>query len=117
MSMESLLAQDHVTILRPVVVKDASGAATRPTHPIIASNVPARVNVLSSAQINAWAQLAIEADYEVQTKQTGILDGDLIQASDGRILRVQGIKKRMRMGGLVGYHVFPCQEIKGFRVP
>ncbi len=116
MSMQSLLAEDSITVMRPIVQKDLSGGAVREKYQRLFPNVAARVNVLGSAQVLAWAQMEIEANYEVQTEQEGIKNGDLILCSDERILRVTGIKKRIRMGGLDGYHVYPCLEMKGVPV-
>lgn len=116
MSLQSLLGQDTIRIVRPLEqIKDADGAVDVPSalsQNVIYDSVTARVNSLSTQQTMMWNQLGIDATYEVQTQQGGVRDGDFILTSDGLILRVTGYRMRRKIGGLPGYYLYPCTEVK-----
>lgn len=111
MSLEGLLAQDTITIQRPVIVSDDAGGFNQNSWDTIASGVPARVDIMSGNQKMMFAQLQIEVSHTVYTQYTGLRNGDKILTSDNKKLRVVGITKRNAFGNIPLLVDVPCVEI------
>ena len=112
MSLESLLSNDVVQVEKPAHLKDRSGGAiNEPWQPVF-SNVPARVEDMSARQMELWAMKGTEVSTTVYTQQTGIGKPMRLTTSDGRHLRVEGVKFNRAIGGMPDFYEVVCQEIR-----
>lgn len=111
MTMESLIGQDTISIDRPAVVSDDAGGFDPLLWARVATGIAARVDVSSGSQKMMFAQLQIEVSHTVYTQYTGIINGDRITSSDGKMMRVVGVTRRNGFGGIAGYVELPCVEI------
>lgn len=111
MSLESLLAQDTITIQRPSVLSDDAGGFSNEVWNPVATNVLARVDIANGQQKSMFAQLQIEVSHTIFTQYGGIANGDRIVSSDGEIYRVVGISRRKAFGGIPEYYEIATVQI------
>lgn len=103
-----------ITALGPDPVRDRSGGVTHPQRPTVFTNAACRIEAKQSSQITALGELVFKTVYTVYTKQTGIVNGQILQADDGettRTLRVEGNPKNAALGTLDSFFEVPCVEI------
>jgi len=111
MSLESLLAQDTITVERPVISSDGAGGFNQEIWSPVAVGVLARVDIANGQQKSMFAQLQIEVSHTVFTQYGGIKNGDRITSSDGEIYRVVGISRRKAFGGIPEYYEIATVQI------
>jgi head-tail adaptor len=112
MSLESLLDEDRVSFQSPTVTQDTSGGPTRNPWVTEYTDVPARVRDLSAAQILQFLQMNIDVSHKIICQQDGVANGWRSLTSDGRILRVVGVEKVRRMGGIDTFWKIIAKEIR-----
>ena len=112
MSLEALLSNDTITVERPAHLKDRSGGAINEPWQTVYSNVPARVEDMSARQIELWAMAGTLVTTTVYTQQTGIGKPMRITTSDGRHLRVEGVKFNRAIGGMPDFYEVICEEVR-----
>lgn len=100
-----------VTLERPVVTKDTSGAPKR-TFAAVAGTVPvlAAVQPLSAHAIGLFAARSLDVDHAVYTEtDPGFQRGDRLAVSDGRYLSVEGL---LDQAGAARVFKWACKELK-----
>jgi SPP1 family predicted phage head-tail adaptor len=104
LSLDALLSQDSVTIQRPTSAKDASGGSTRLPFTDKAAEVPARVESLSSRQRLQYQQFAIPVTHRIFLPLgTDVDNGDVVQTSDGLVIRVIEYNENRPIGSMEGF--------------
>lgn len=109
MSLESLLANDFVTVQQQTVTQDASGGPVRAWANLY-TNVPARVIDPTASERLRFMMLGTEAPHRVLHQRAGVGEGMLILTSDGRTLKVQGTRKVRQLIGISTYYESSCVE-------
>ena len=112
MSLTALLSNDTITVQDPVVLRDRSGGPTQASWNTVYANVPARVEDASARQVLRYAAYSTEVSHIVFTEQAGIGKPQRIRTSDGRYLRVTGVKKHRGLGGIQTYYAVLCIETR-----
>lgn len=116
MSLEDLLNDEPPVAVKEQAQPGAVDANGIPLHGLRTvsglESVSGRLIRSNARQVESWATLGIEADYEFLTMTGSILNGHFLSTSDGRLFRVVGVRTKLYGKGTIPTSwKYPCKEL------
>ncbi len=112
MSLESLLARDSFTHLRPVWGTDEAGGPIRTSETMLSSGNPCRVEDAGGNQEVLFEGKQMTVSRTVYTLIGSVFNGDFLTTSDGLRLRVISVKWSRSLGTIPSYFTYQCDEVR-----
>lgn len=111
MSLASLLAKDTATLQRRVETAGTSGGIV-PSWVDVTASVPGRLEDAKAETKKLYAADNIVVTHTWFTENGNGRIGDRWLSSDGRYIKIAGVRKRRGIGSMSTFYTYDCTEVR-----